>query len=469
MGIQPFAAIVLHLVEEHGGERVATDANWLTTVLAEKSPSTRALNRVAVEAVRAGLPKLDASQLLEVDVASIIQQTVTSLVMERGFPRNIATEAVTALVAALRSQAGHNPRGRGNSSSPPEQASSLVAESGDGAQSDEAEVKQSETPLPQDGPTTPESSQVETEIRAELTRKVPVAEDYEPTVNPTLTVPLSALDIDATPAPPATPLVASLVTVRIGDDVAPNPQPALPLEPPAGTTALTSGGNGFNSHTLIPTGPSLFVSVPPDAPPLVAPVRRPPGAPVQGAVLTQRMAPIPIVTLPPTSQPIQPIVAPQIASTVNPASIRTSEPHKPATTSSARNPIVAIVGFMLVAAVALVGGNDLMTLRRNSAATATAVVVQRATQTAVAAQATAASRIAATASAELEASRAARAREQARQAALLEQQRLVCQSAIDRYNSLVQTIRSYSYNRYLTQMEVIMINDAKREVDYYCN
>lgn len=90
------------LVAANGAEKVTGDAAWLQAALAEHSPSTRTFNRVVVEAVLAGVARLGPSPDAQAVDQEAAQLAITTLVVERGISRGIATKVVSALSDALR-------------------------------------------------------------------------------------------------------------------------------------------------------------------------------------------------------------------------------------------------------------------------------------------------------------------------------------------------------------------------------
>ena len=97
-----FGDVVRLLVEANGAAKVTGDAAWLQTALAEHSPATRMSNRVAVEAVLAGVAAAGASHDGQAADQQAIQRAVTVLVVERGISRGIATRVISVLSDALR-------------------------------------------------------------------------------------------------------------------------------------------------------------------------------------------------------------------------------------------------------------------------------------------------------------------------------------------------------------------------------
>jgi formylglycine-generating enzyme required for sulfatase activity len=94
------AAALQTVLQAHGVERVCGDATWLQNILADYSPQTPALNRVAALAVREGVPAwLTAAAPGQVD--GVVSQAVTRLVSGQGIDSGVAHDAVLAWARAL--------------------------------------------------------------------------------------------------------------------------------------------------------------------------------------------------------------------------------------------------------------------------------------------------------------------------------------------------------------------------------
>ena len=94
------AAGLSAVLKEHGLERARADSNWLKNVLADFSPHTQALNRVAALAAREGVPGwLQSAAPGTVD--AVVAQAVSRLVSNHAIDQGKAHDAVIAWAKAL--------------------------------------------------------------------------------------------------------------------------------------------------------------------------------------------------------------------------------------------------------------------------------------------------------------------------------------------------------------------------------
>ncbi len=90
------------VVDEFGIDLACSDPPWLQNLLADYSPHTRALNRVAALAAREGVPGwLRAARPEEID--AVVSGAVSRLASTMAIDRGAAHAAVTAWALALRS------------------------------------------------------------------------------------------------------------------------------------------------------------------------------------------------------------------------------------------------------------------------------------------------------------------------------------------------------------------------------
>ena len=88
------------VLRDFGSARACEDATWLQSILADYSPQTAALNRVAALAAREGVPAwLTAAASGQVD--AVVTQAVTRLVSGHGIDQGVAVDAVLAWAQAL--------------------------------------------------------------------------------------------------------------------------------------------------------------------------------------------------------------------------------------------------------------------------------------------------------------------------------------------------------------------------------
>jgi len=94
------AAALQTVLQAHGVDRACSDATWLQNILADYSPQTPALNRVAALAAREGVPAwLTAAEPGQVD--GVVTQAVIRLVSGQGIDSGVAHDAVLAWARAL--------------------------------------------------------------------------------------------------------------------------------------------------------------------------------------------------------------------------------------------------------------------------------------------------------------------------------------------------------------------------------
>ena len=98
--VDEFATGLRSVLQAHGVDRACSDATWLQNILADYSPQTPALNRVAALAAREGIPHwLTGAAPGKVD--EVVTQAVSRLVLKHAIEPGAAHDAVLAWARAL--------------------------------------------------------------------------------------------------------------------------------------------------------------------------------------------------------------------------------------------------------------------------------------------------------------------------------------------------------------------------------
>ena len=89
------------VLDEYGFERTRLDAGWLNNILADYSPQTPALNRVAATVAREGFADLLRRATTVVESDAVVRQAVSRLVLVHAIEQGVAYDAVTAWATVL--------------------------------------------------------------------------------------------------------------------------------------------------------------------------------------------------------------------------------------------------------------------------------------------------------------------------------------------------------------------------------